>query len=525
MSCTTSMDQLSLSKHKRSSHHSRGELVSISVRKEDPKEKAGIRLEQDSTGRLTVRNIACNGLFGDTDLAIGDVVLSINHVRLSDGEPPEALVEVANKATRSITLVVKKPNAPQTEPNEKMARRMQKRKDIAEALVSDNNCAKPDTYYSGLARHNDDGSLNYTKDAHDADKCRGPKMTVTISALKDDREDLVGIQFVVQNKKLWIAYMDPDQCIFANTDLQVGDCILSINDMSFREYVDAEYAETICVRARSQVTLVVVKNEGGFTMPKPSRPAKALGSNQPPKRVSSLSSASVGSRTKKTPRSSQKQRTSSGSSRSSRRSTRSDEYDEDDQVGPLRTVKGTKGMVAAQKAGKSACRPLRIAPLLDEDDTASLSTDDSSTSSENKEGMPPSHDSNFKIEKYTEVNICAPKSYWKENIGVEFRTDSKLNMIYVSKIFDESIFERTSLEEGDYVLTINDVSFRGADHADRRKAAKACMQAKESVNLVVLKDESTYVERAFNLDHSVTNLNWMVDSVRGGLLSCTPVSP
>jgi C-terminal processing protease CtpA/Prc len=524
MSCLTSKDQLSLSKHNRSSHHARGEFVSISVRKEDPKEKAGIRLEQDATGRLTVRNIARNGLFGDTNLEIGDVVLSINRVRLSDGEPPEALVEVANRATRNITVVVKKPNAPQTEPNEKMAKRIQKKMEIAQELVQDNNCTKADTYYNGLAKRNEDGTLNCTKDAQD--QRRGTKMTVTISALKEDRDDLVGITFVVQNKKLWVAYMDPEHCIFADTDLQVGDCILSINDMSFREYVDAEYAETICGKARSQVTFVVVKNDDGFTTPKNPRPTKTSPSNQPPQRTSSCSSAG-GGRRMKAPTSSQKQRTSSSSSISSRRSTRSNEDDDvdDDQVGPLRSVKGNKEKTLAT-ASTTANRNRRIANLLDEDDTESLTTDESSTSSgHNNDSMPPSHKSNFKIEKYSEVNISAPKSYWKENVGVEFRIDAKLNMIYVHKILDGSIFERTSLEEGDYVLTINDVSFRGADPVDRRKAAKTCMQAKESVNLVVLKDESTYVQRAFNLDNSVTNLNWMVDSVRGGLLSCPPVSP
>jgi hypothetical protein len=336
-------DSLSLSKH-RSSHHARGEFVSISVRKEDPKEKAGIRLEQDSAGRLKVRNIARNGLFGDTELEIGDIVLSINRVRLSDGEPPEALVEVANQATRNITVVVKKPHQPQTAPNEKMAKKMQKKKDIAESLTKDNNCAKPDTYYNGVAQRNEDGSLNCTKEAQEVAVQKGPKMTVTISAMKEDREDIVGIEFVVQHKKLWVAHLDQDHCIFAGTDLAVGDCILSINDMSFREYVDAEYAETICNKARAQVTLVVIKNEDGFT-PVVDRPKKTPLANQPPKRTSSGSSIGSSGRRKKAPSSTPQQRSSSNSSRSSR--SRNSSEEEDDQVGPLRSVKGKKGKTLA----------------------------------------------------------------------------------------------------------------------------------------------------------------------------------
>ncbi|KAG7344781.1 PDZ domain containing protein [Nitzschia inconspicua] len=528
---TTSKDPLSLSRH-RSSHHSRGEFVSISVIKEDPNEKAGIRLEQDSTGRLKVRNIARNGLFGESGLEIGDIVLSINRVRLSDGEPPEALVEVANKATRNITIVVKKPSQPQTAPNEKMAKKLQKKKDVAEALVTDNNCTKQDTYYNGLAQRNEDGSLNCKKEVQEERAKRGPKMTVTISAMKEDRDDIIGIEFVVQHKKLWVAHLDPDNCIFSGTDLAIGDCILSINDMSFREYVDAEYAETICAKARAQVTLVVVKNEEGFTPSTTPRPVKKVSANRPPKRNSS--SSSIPSKDRKKQDNVPKQRSSSNSSRSSRRSNNSkNEDDDNDQVGPLRSLKGNKAKTlstaSSRKAFGNIHRNLQknIAVLNgDEDETAPLSSDDSSTSSGNNNSLPPSQKSDFKIEKYTQANISAPKSYWKEAVGVEFRTDTKLQMIYVHKILDGSIFERTSLEEGDYVLTINDVSFQGgADCADRRKAAKICMQAKESVNMVVLKDESTYLETAFNLDSSVSNLNWMVESVRGGILTSTPRSP
>ncbi|KAG7370328.1 PDZ domain containing protein [Nitzschia inconspicua] len=507
-STNNSKDALSLSRH-RSSHHSRGEFVSISVIKEDPNEKAGIRLEQDSTGRLKVRNIARNGLFGESGLEIGDIVLSINRVRLSDGEPPEALVEVANKATRNITIVVKKPSQPQTAPNEKMAKKLQKKKDVAEALVTDNNCTKQDTYYNGLAQRNEDGSLNCKKEVQEERAKRGPKMTVTISAMKEDRDDIIGIEFV------GTVSCPSMTCPFGNMS-----------------NVDAEYAETICAKARAQVTLVVVKNEEGFTPSTTPRPVKKVSANRPPKRNSS--SSSIPSKDRKKQDNVPKQRSSSNSSRSSRRSNNSkNEDDDNDQVGPLRSLKGNKAKTlstaSSRKAFGNIHRNLQknIAVLNgDEDETAPLSSDDSSTSSGNNNSLPPSQKSDFKIEKYTQANISAPKSYWKEAVGVEFRTDTKLQMIYVHKILDGSIFERTSLEEGDYVLTINDVSFQGgADCADRRKAAKICMQAKESVNMVVLKDESTYLETAFNLDSSVSNLNWMVESVRGGILTSTPRSP
>ena len=51
--------------------------MSITVRKDNiengniVKSKAGIKLKQDTNGQVTVKNIATNGLFGDTELEIG----------------------------------------------------------------------------------------------------------------------------------------------------------------------------------------------------------------------------------------------------------------------------------------------------------------------------------------------------------------------------------------------------------------------------------------------------------------------
>jgi hypothetical protein len=60
---------------------SKGNLVSITVRKDiilanNPKAKTGIKLVQDSNGQVTVKNIASNGLFGDTELEVGYVSYS-----------------------------------------------------------------------------------------------------------------------------------------------------------------------------------------------------------------------------------------------------------------------------------------------------------------------------------------------------------------------------------------------------------------------------------------------------------------
>mmetsp|Transcript_5952 Transcript_5952/g.12514 ORF Transcript_5952/g.12514 Transcript_5952/m.12514 type:complete len:152 (-) Transcript_5952:93-548(-) len=89
----------------------RGNIVSITVRKDDPKAKAGIQLEQDSEGTVTVTNIAKNGLFGDSDLEIGDIMLSVNKIRLSQGDGPEILMNAVHK-NKTISISVRKPPPP-----------------------------------------------------------------------------------------------------------------------------------------------------------------------------------------------------------------------------------------------------------------------------------------------------------------------------------------------------------------------------------------------------------------------------
>merc|ERR1740133_942381 len=88
-----------------------GNLVSITVRKDNPKAKAGIKLIQDRNGQVTVKNIASNGLFGNTELEVGDIILSVNRKRLSDGEGPDLLMKWVHKYN-TISISVRKPPPP-----------------------------------------------------------------------------------------------------------------------------------------------------------------------------------------------------------------------------------------------------------------------------------------------------------------------------------------------------------------------------------------------------------------------------
>jgi C-terminal processing protease CtpA/Prc len=118
----------------------------------------------------------------------------------------------------------------------------------------------------------------------------------------------------------------------------------------------------------------------------------------------------------------------------------------------------------------------------------------------------------MKETKFREVFISAGKSSSKDVVGLEFKVDRKQRKMYVDKILEGSIFVNTDLEEGDVILAINDENFRSCNDSDRKVALITCRQAKESVCLVVLKDESVLLNKKINLDESVTDLDWMVDS-------------
>merc|ERR1712194_740438 len=171
--------------------------------------------------------------------------------------------------------------------------------------------------------------------------------------------------------------------------------------------------------------------------------------------------------------------------------------------------------------------------------------------------------SEFKIEKYCPVTITVPTAqtgYTKssESIGLEFRLmktskgdalntiveDQRNNRnkhdrtkwVYVHKIEEDSIFQNTALKEGDKVISINDTDLRcsgaptgktkrsgsrsasssssegeGTTNIDTRKAYKACLQAKEFITLIVVKDDdSIFLEKSFCFDTSNTDLDWKI---------------
>merc|ERR1711907_752713 len=103
----------------------------------------------------------------------------------------------------------------------------------------------------GTSTRNADGSLTIS-----VEKKKSPSSSSSSSN--------VGLEMEVRNEKLLVKSIEP-KSIFAKTELEVGDAILSVNDMCFRKYPDAEYAARVMKKARVTVTLAVEKSDGSAT--------------------------------------------------------------------------------------------------------------------------------------------------------------------------------------------------------------------------------------------------------------------
>merc|ERR1712100_749534 len=246
--------------------------------------------------------------------------------------------------------------------------------------------------------------------------------------------------------------------IFGKTELEVGDAILSVNDMCFRKYPDAEYASRVMKKARVTVTLAVEKSD--------SASGKRGGNKKRSKRRSSSPSSS----------------SSSESSSSDSEHEYEFEIETEFKIEKYRpvTVIAPK-MFSGENVGLHFKLVKTVTPM---GKNANKKTTDQKKKKKNN-SPPNTSGGNDRI--------------W----------------LYVSEISEDSIFKDTPLRAGDKIISINDVDMRGElSHADSRVALRECVKSTECVTMVVLKeDESTFLEKSFCLfDASTTNLDWMASA-------------
>lgn len=85
------------------------DLVSVTVRKTSPSQKAGVGLVERSKS-VFITKITENGLFHESGIDVGDVVLSINGKRLKKGDGARDTIRQITNSKCVVTMVVKKAN-------------------------------------------------------------------------------------------------------------------------------------------------------------------------------------------------------------------------------------------------------------------------------------------------------------------------------------------------------------------------------------------------------------------------------
>jgi C-terminal processing protease CtpA/Prc len=186
----------------------------VTARKNHPNDKVGLGLkEEEYTGRYIVSHIDSDGIFSETLVQIGDVVLSMNGKTVKESFMNE-LLEASDEAEEKVTIVIR-----QRDSSKRKERRI---------------TSPPRKTFKTVARSNE------------------------ITAEKDGATD-VGIRFIVNEKQLIVKEIQKDS-IFKDTKLRVGDCIAKINEMDFWEYADADYALKIANKKEAKtVTLKLSK--------------------------------------------------------------------------------------------------------------------------------------------------------------------------------------------------------------------------------------------------------------------------
>eukprot|EP00538_Stauroneis_constricta_P002436 CAMPEP_0119550152 /NCGR_PEP_ID=MMETSP1352-20130426/3722_1 /TAXON_ID=265584 /ORGANISM="Stauroneis constricta, Strain CCMP1120" /LENGTH=480 /DNA_ID=CAMNT_0007595909 /DNA_START=95 /DNA_END=1534 /DNA_ORIENTATION=- len=457
---------------------SHDEFTSVTVRKDSnadggdgaKKQKVGIKLVLEENGRVRVSAIAKNGLFADSDIAIGDTLLSVNGKRLRPGEGAEVLMSVITNARQTVTCVVKKTSSGS-------AASKSTAKPKAKSLYKNNqqqdgndNHVITKQRYRGMAKFKVDGSLEFGKPTIPENQEQ-----ITITAVKDEHDDDVGVAFVVTpDRKLRIQSIAKDShfnYLDSETEkLQVDDHIVSINDMNFLQYPDATYASKILQKAKRHVTLVIQRDStgggaGGDATAKSRKKKSSTAKTTKKKKALSLPPVST--------------KTEASASTNSTATSSDDDDDDDDSIGSFHD-------------------PSNHTP------TTTTNTNTDNTTDNNI--MTAVANSTTRIQR---LGISAPKLFEKQLVGIRVSITKKnsIKRLVVNEIHPKSIFQGTSLQVGDIILSINNISYELKPNVKR--AQQTLHDAKENVVLVVEKRHTDFhLNSSFTMDGSSRDLVW-----------------
>lgn len=216
------------------------DLVSVTVRKESPCQKAGISLVERQNA-VYVTKIADHGLFYETEVSVGDKVLSINGKRLKPGEGARHIIRHISNAKATVTMVVKKAGITPSRGSRggKIKR-------------------KPQRIFKNDLHRNKDGSLNAELDPRNLPTDNDDKDQIPIKGYKLFESQPVGVSLVDHDNMIFVTAISSDS-IFRDTALQVGDRVVAVNGMSFMAYADAGLALKNGEKSPKEVVLTVEK--------------------------------------------------------------------------------------------------------------------------------------------------------------------------------------------------------------------------------------------------------------------------
>lgn len=253
------------------------DLVSVTVKKNDPNQKAGIKLVQRQGG-LYVTGILEDGLFYDSEIEVNDKILSLNGKRLKPGETISDFMSDVSVSKDKVTIVVKKANMKSSRAARSMSPATSRRR---RKLVKKQGARHADGSFDYEINPTLDKYQNATSDDEDGiyDQHR-------IRAQKLFPKQGAGVSFKKIGDMLFVSGIALDS-IFRDTVLAVGDRVVSVNDVNFMSYADATYATTLLKRGNDEVSLVVERGWKKFNMERdvdknhdmPSRDSLAVGAD------------------------------------------------------------------------------------------------------------------------------------------------------------------------------------------------------------------------------------------------------
>lgn len=279
----------------------------------------------------------------------------------------------------------------------------------------------------------------------------------------------VGLELEVVNERLVVKAIRA-KSVFRFTKLRLGDIILSINDMSFRKFADAEYATTVMDKASLMVTLVVERpiddcDDSTTTIDDDDGSISSFGNDGDD---------------------------DDDGFEIDIKGNESYAYDGDTSLA-FHCSFGSYGEIIETDFKIEKYRPVTISvPKSSQSQDSGLTFKMIRTQ---KQGL-----FNPTISHMHPDAPAHPQSI-PPNRG------RRSTWIYVDSIAPDSIFKNTSLRRGDKVVCINNINLK--DNPDPRAAYKACFDSKEAVAMVVLKDDhSVYKEKGFEFDRTSEDLDW-----------------